>query len=383
MQTRHQSLHLTLFFTAGVSLQTWDRTGMFAREVALYRCLQQQGVRVTFITYGDARDQDYAGRLPGIRILCNRWGLPSEYYRRLVPLLHGFRLGTSTIIKTNQANGADTALRTARLWRKPFIARCGYMWSEFVAREHGLDAPVARQARTVEEKVFSSADRIIVTTPAMAAAIASRIPGTERRIAVIPNYVDTHLFCQAQKPQRQYDLVFVGRLEPQKNVAALLDAVQGLNARLAVIGTGGQSSDLQSRYHDLQGRVRWLGNVPHTELPDYLHAAALFILPSLYEGHPKTLIEAMACGLPVIGADTPGIREIVRHGENGWLCGTDPQSIRQAIERLLKDSGLRERLGANARRFAEENYAISTIMKRELQLYRSLCPKALQPQEPA
>lgn len=383
MQTRHHSLHLTLFFTAGVSLQTWDRTGMFEREVALYRSLQQQGVRVSFITYGNARDRDYAERLPGIRILCNRWRLPSVYYRRFIPLLHGFRLSTCTIIKTNQTNGADTALRAARLWRKPFIARCGYMWSDFVAREHGPDAPVTRQTRALEQKVFSAADRIIVTTPVMAADISGRIPQAQHRIAVIPNYVDTQLFRAGHGSQMRYDLVFIGRLEPQKNVAALLEAVRGLDVRLAVIGTGGQSSDLQSRYHDLREQVHWLGNVPHVQLPDYLRASALFILPSLYEGHPKTLIEAMACGMPVIGADAPGIREILRHGENGWLCGTDPASIRQAIVRLLEDAGLRERLGGRALQFALEHYALDTIVRRELQLYRSLCPTALQPGDPA
>ena len=75
-----------------------------------------------------------------------------------------------------------------------------------------------------------------------------------------------------------------------------------------------------------------LGNVLHRLLPEILNSGALVILPSHYEGYPKTVLEAMACGLPVIGTDVRGIRELIRHGVTGWLCGTDSASIRAAIQ---------------------------------------------------
>ena len=77
---------LALFFTSGVSLQVWDRLGMFDREVALYRRLQQQGIEISFVTYGNHRDLAYRDRLPGIRILCNRWNFPRAIYERLIPV---------------------------------------------------------------------------------------------------------------------------------------------------------------------------------------------------------------------------------------------------------------------------------------------------------
>jgi hypothetical protein len=66
-------VRLVLFFTRGVSLKTWDDVGMLEREVALYRALRPNLRDITFVTYGDARDLQYAGRLDGIQILCNRW----------------------------------------------------------------------------------------------------------------------------------------------------------------------------------------------------------------------------------------------------------------------------------------------------------------------
>jgi len=374
MNPQHHQLDLALFFTAGVSLQVWDRKGMFAREVALYRRLQERGIRVSFVTYGDSRDRAYASRLPGVRILCNRWRLPASAYRRLLPLLHGARLRRATLFKTNQINGAGTALRAARLWRKPLIARCGYLWSAFAERAHGPDGAATRLALAEERRVFTAADRIVVTTPEMAVSISGRMPEVRGRIVVIPNYVDTDLFKPDAAARKRYDLIFIGRLEPQKNVAALLEAVRELRIRLAVVGEGSLAESLRARFGDCGGRVDWLGTMPHQELPGLLQSSKMFILPSHYEGHPKTLIEAMACGLPVIGADAPGIRDVVRHGETGWLCGTDPESIKQAVARLLDDAALRERLSRCAREFAGREYALDALVERELELYRSLCP---------
>jgi glycosyltransferase involved in cell wall biosynthesis len=361
-------MHLVLFFTRRVSLEAWNKTGIFEREVALYRRLQEHHVKVTFVTYGDRRDLEYAARIPGIRILCNRWGLPPRTYERWLPWLHAPWLRLANIIKTNQTNGAEVALKASRRWRKPLIARCGYMWSDFVANQQGTDSLATAEARGVEARVFSAAERVVVTTPTMVADIARRVPKAAGHTVLIPNYVDTRLFAPTDDEGKDCDLIFVGRLSPQKNVAALLDAIQPLDVRINLVGDGELRHALQDRFAVLDDRVRWLGNVPNAELPVYLNRGRVFVLPSHYEGHPKTLIEAMACGLPVIGADSPGIRELIHHGETGYLCGTDPVSIRAAIQALLADFSLCLCLGSGARRYAVENFALDRILELELAL---------------
>lgn len=363
-----RELDLVLFFTRGVSLLTWDQVGMFEREVALYRRLRAHGIRVTFATYGNASDLTYADRLPGIRILCNRWGLAQAYYERWLPWLHAPWLWRAGVFKTNQTDGAKIALRTARLWRKPLIARCGYMWSEFASREHGPHSAVAQLAHGIESQVFVAAQRVVVTTPTMAADLARRIPLVADRTVVIPNYVDTELFHPAIECNREHDVIFVGRISPQKNIAALLEAIQPLDVQAMLIGNGELRDELRRRFAGLNGRVWWLSSVSNAELPSYLNRAALFVLPSHFEGHPKVLIEAMACGLPVIGADSPGIRELIRHGETGWLCDTDPASVRAAIEELLVRPELCAQLGHKARQFVVENFSLERIVQMELDM---------------
>ncbi len=368
---------LALFFTRGMSLHRWENLGMFDREVALYQRLQERGVEVVFVTHGDNRDLTFAERLTGIRILCNRWGLPGRVYRPLLTWLHRRALREADVFKTNQTLGADLALRAARRWHRPLIARCGYMLSEFLAREHGEGSAEATRARALEAEVFGAADRVVVTTEEMRRDLGERLPAVCEKTEVIPNHVDTDLFRPADGPPSGVPrLCFVGRLVPQKNLGALIEAVRGLEVEVDLIGTGPLHESLEAQARD-NPRVHFLGPIAHGQLPDHLRRSTLFVLPSLYEGHPKTLIEAMACGLPVLGTDVSGIRNVVRHGETGHLCQTDAASLCAEIETLLADSALRSRLGRSARDFAVAHFSLEKIAERELALLRDVTDKSL------
>ncbi|MBN1231578.1 MAG: glycosyltransferase family 4 protein [Anaerolineales bacterium] len=373
---QNKNIHLVLFFTRGVSLQSWDRIGVLKREVALYQTLQAKGIHVSFITYGNKRDLKYRKIIPGIDIYCNRWWLPSNLYQNLLLFIHRKPLKSCDIVKTNQTDGGLIALSAAKKWDKPLIARCGYMWSEFVRRQLGEDDPYLKETEGIEEELFCSASQVVVTTQTMADDISKRIPAAANHVRVIPNYVENTFFSPSvQNSSKKYDLIFVGRLSPQKNIDALLEAITPLNISLLLIGQGELEGTLKEKFSHLWGKVTWINRVPHDQLPDFFHLAKAYILPSHYEGHPKTLIEAMACGMPVIGADVEGIQNLINHKENGWLCGTDPESIRSAIETVLADNDLQTRIGNGAFSFAQTNYALEHIVKQELALYEELLRK--------
>ncbi len=359
------SAHLVLFFTRGVSLRTWSMVGMLEREIAVYKLLLSSGHRVSFVTYGDRSDLVYADLLGEIGIYCNQDGLAPEEYEVKLFELHKDILGGCDVIKTNQMYGADIALAAARLYHKPLVARCGYLWSLNAAREHGHDSPRAQEARRVEAEAFSAADRIVVTTEAMATDVRRRLPDVTERIRIIPNYVDTDAFCPGGVSPDSKRLLFVGRIAPEKNLDSLLKAVEPLDVELVLIGEGKLRPELQKRFAHLDGRVIWEGNVPNSRLPEYLNGSAMFVLPSLYEGHPKALIEAMSCGMPVVGADSPGIREVIDHGHNGYLCGSDPESIREAVVHLLSRPDICSELGGRAREFVLSRYSLHTILGME------------------
>lgn len=160
----------------------------------------------------------------------------------------------------------------------------------------------------------------------------------------------------------------MGRLDEHKNPLGLLQAVAGLNVHLVMMGNGTLQPKVEALAGELDLDITLIQRVSHMELPHYLNQASLFVLLSFYEGHPKTLLEAMACGLPVIGTDVPGIREVTHHHETGYLCGTSPEEIRAAIQDVLSDADLRARTGCSAREFVVEHLALERVVGMELAL---------------
>jgi len=365
----NNKIHLILFFTKGSSLQSWHSSGILEREVALYLQLVQKGIDVSFVTYGDRQDLKFASHIPGIRILCNRWGFPTWLYKSVLPYLHAKDLKSGDIYKSNQMNGADVALRSAQKWKKKVIARCGFMWSDLArqSKYHDFD-----EAYQVERKVFSGSSQVVVTTKRMKDYVIESHHISSEKINVIPNYVLTDLFAPSKDAPTKNRISFIGRLNEEKNPQTLVRACAHTNVSLVMAGEGPLKEQVRFLASELNVNLKLLGSVPHTQLPSILNSSELFVLLSPKEGHPKTLLEAMSCGVPVIGADSPGIRELIEHGITGWLCEPTPESVRAAINHLLDRPSLRKKIGESARGFVLKNFSLDRILDLEMASYRDL-----------
>jgi glycosyltransferase involved in cell wall biosynthesis len=168
----------------------------------------------------------------------------------------------------------------------------------------------------------------------------------------------------------------IGRLHEEKNYELLLRALAGTDIELLLVGSGPREQALRNLAAGLRVHVVFMGNRPSRELPDIIRSAAVFVLPSRTEGHPKALLEAMATGAAVVGTDVPGIREAIRHGDNGLLCASTPERLREAVFQLLGDAGMRVRLGTAARRRVESECSLERIADLELSVYRRVLERA-------
>jgi glycosyltransferase involved in cell wall biosynthesis len=156
-------------------------------------------------------------------------------------------------------------------------------------------------------------------------------------------------------------VVFVGRIEAYKRLDVLLRAVRqvrdgGVDVRLIVVGTGADlpRSRALARVLGLEGPVEFMGFVAEQDKVRLLQQAQVCVQPSEKEGWGLTVIEANACGTPVIAADVPGLRDSVRHGETGLLVSPgDVSGLATALARVLTDPALHARLCAGARAWAE------------------------------
>ena len=344
---------LALFFTRGVSLGTWDERGILDRELAVYRELAARGRPVTFVTYGDAADLRYRERLGGIRVLANERGLPLRAYWQLLPLLHARALAGAGVFKANQVYGGIAARRSARLHRRPLVARCGFLWTEAADAEDGPGSLRARFVENRERRLVRGADVVVVTSARLAARVRGRHGVPAKRIVVIPNFVDVRRFQPARRRRARARSCSSGGSRVRRTSRRWSRRWPGSTALRSRSWATVRCAPGSSGAEQLGANARFLGKVQHEELPAILAEAEAFALPSLYEGHPKAAIEAMACGLPVIGTDVPGIRDLVRDGESGVLSGTSAAELRAAIETGLGDPALRRRLGQGARAAVE------------------------------
>lgn len=365
-------MHLVFFMTRAVSLHVWEKQGLLEREIALYNCLRSH-LTLTLVTGGGVEELKFQEKLSDIRILYNRWGLPTNAYSLLAPILHGPVLRTATIFKTNQLDGAWTALLAGLLYRKPVIVRAGYLWAENFAAQYDQQCK-AKFIKRLQSLAFSQADSIILTTPAMKNYLieTDRIPAD--KIEVVPNYVDTTLFRPLPEIDKIKDRVsFVGRLIPVKNLETLIKSLETLpQTHLILIGQGEQQASLAALAQQINVNINFPGILPNHQLPVEINRSEIFVLLSHFEGHPKALIEAMACGAAVIGADVKGINNLIVHEKTGLLCPPTVDGARFALKRLLDDADLRTFLGQNARAFVEKEYSLDRIVQRELSIFESL-----------
>ncbi len=211
----------------------------------------------------------------------------------------------------------------------------------------------------------------------------SRLYGVPPR-AIIPHGIPVEHFATPSVPRatwraangvpaRTTVLTCVGRLAAQKNLGALLEAfatMGDLDAVLLLAGAGPQRAALEAVAERLgiAERVRFLG--VRRDVPDLLAATDVFVLPSLWEGNPLGILEAMAAGVPVVATRVGGVPEFVRDGETGILVPpADVHALGAALRRIATDAPLRSALGARARRVAADRFDIGRMIAEYERLY--------------
>jgi len=223
--------------------------------------------------------------------------------------------------------------------------------------------------------ILSKASAIIAQTKYMKNQIEEIC---SKNITVLPNGVDVTRFMRISPQAVRQELsigekckiiLFVGNLLPIKGVEYLIEAMTKVvqnypESRLVVAGVDFQSGKLQelAQEKNLQGKVVFAGFIPPDRIPEYMVAADVFVLPSLSEGFPNVLLEAMAAGLPIVATRVGGLPEIVTEGENGFLV--EPRNSQQLAEKimlLLQDEEIRKGFSTNNIKKAEQ-YSWSKIV---------------------
>lgn len=228
------------------------------------------------------------------------------------------------------------------------------------------------------------AHRVTVETPSAVGCLA---PVANRRKIMTESAlcVDTDLMKPMVSLTQRANLVgYLGNLSPRKGVINLAKAIRLMSnqtdrVKFCFIGDGPLRQEMEKDLSDLinRGQVSFAGFVAREKIPEYLNQMKLLVLPSYLdtEGLPNTILEAMACGTPVLASPVSGTPDVVRHGETGFLLkDNQPQSIARGITEALNSPDL-EKVAREALTLVERDYDYSAAIKRFKHIIGSVWPK--------
>jgi glycosyltransferase involved in cell wall biosynthesis len=307
----------------------------------------------------------------------------------------------------NPVDGIQTVLRLLKLYRqeKPdlvhqFTVKCvlfgslaghllgirpvvnsvtglGYVFMEGGAMRRWLRGFIKLSYRLVLKNTW-----VIFQNPDDSSAfLESRLVDPKRMTLIRGSGVDIRRFFPQPEPSVTPLVVLPARMLWDKGVGEFVRAAgilqaKGVRARFALVGDcdyENPASVQPSQMHawENEGVIEWWGW--KEDMRDVYAQAAIVCLPSYREGLPKTLIEAAACGRPIVTSDVPGCREVVRHGENGLLVpARDAGALAKALIDLLQSPSIRSEMGRCGRTIAEKEFSMDLVISQTIAFYESI-----------
>ena len=353
-----------------------------SHRLALAAAAQAAGFEVVVATRVGRHGE--AIRAAGLRLV--PFGLARTYgnpIREILALVRLYRRERPDIVHHVALKPIVYGAVAARLARVPaqVNAVVGLGWLFTSAKGvMRLIRPAARWTLALLLRTRSSLT-IVQNPDDRALLIRSHLP--ESRIRLIRGAgVDTRVFAPAPEPAGPVCVVLAARMLWDKGVGEFVEAARlirqaGIQARFALVGDPDNDNPASvpeatlRSWHGQDG-IEWWGR--RDDMPSVYHAAHIACLPSYYrEGLPKVLLEAAACGRPLITTDAPGCREVVQDGDNGILVTPrDAQSLARAIGKLIEDEKLRRTMGKRGREIILKDFSSELVVRETLGIYREL-----------
>ena len=315
-------------------------------------------------------------------------GLPSM--PKALKILFCYLLGTLKVFSLARhcsfvrADGGTIevhAILGAKMARKPIVISFRYFNPAYHYGRGLLEDILASLFLVIVKFCLTGSDKVIALTKSLR-RIAIQLGVDPSDVIVAPILIREERFNPSaydkEALKSKYGLrgrkvvLFVGRLSYEKNVDVLIRAFSELvkeheEARLLLVGGGEDEPKLRELCERLRitNKVIFFGQVPHERVPELLAMADVFVLPSMAEGLPKALLEAMAMKKPIVATLAPGIADVVKPGVEALLVRVgDEEGLARAIKKVLSDAGLAERLAQRARETFEREYSYERLYEK-------------------
>ena len=365
-------MRVILFFSYGVSLKDWKSSGLFEREVKFYKYIQsKKNINVTFVTYGDKSDYKYQEEISNIEII-PIYELYKKHKNKIQRIIYslviGFKLRNklsyrNSNVKTNQLWGSWVAILYSLFTTNNLIIRTGYDLLTFKEHEKNSKIKIFLYWLVTQISLIFG-NHYIVTSETDGESLKSRHLFQTNKIKVIPNWID----LKVDEQLKSNSFISVGRFEKQKNFDKLIESFSNSGEEITLIGDGSLKKDLYKLSKKLNSKINFEGILSNEEVIKKLSKHKFYIHTALYEGNPKTILEAMSVGCVVIVPSNPNILEIVQDNFNGIVYDQKKDNLKDIIQNI-KNKDVRQ-ISQNAIATVKKNNSLEKIVDLEFLIYK-------------
>lgn len=351
----------------------------------LSKKLIERGYKVTIFTRGSWK-KTYCEEIDGISVYRVRFAPVYPFHLQF----HGFFI--NKLIKAMESNFDvihlhNPLIPVIRTSLPTIITELGTVKGG-VAHREALDLfslglkIFAKLYISIEQKLVSNVDKVTAVSNSCAHELKSYYGIKD--VEVVYNGVDTNFFVPSEmRNEDEPYILYTGSLDALKGLTDLIRSAKYVcqeyqNVEFIMVGRGPLEKKLKKLVHDLglEEKICFTGYVNREVLLKYYQNATIFVLPSYHEGLPTAILEAMACGLPVVATAVTGTSEVILDGETGLLIPPKrPDKLTNAILRLLINKELREKMSKNAKEYVKRNFTWDIIAKNFEEIYVDMVNK--------
>ncbi len=375
-------MNILYFLTYGYNLKTWYDSGQLTREIKHFEKLHEEDENLNFVifSYGDETDSNYVDK-DFIKVVpiykykkIYKWKfvnfINSFFYKKFLKTVH---LENSEIIIQNQLLGCWIPILIRRKFNIPLIIRTGYDMYEFSIYEN---------KSTIKKLLFKYltflglrySDIYTVTSNCDKQFLIKNFSNKfSSKIKIRPNWVNIQDIAldKLNYTKNSKKIVSVGRIEKQKNYELIIRALEKTDYELDIYGEGSLKHSLSQLAENLNVKVNFFGIVSNEELYIKLKGYRYYISSSIYEGNPKSVLEAMSAGCLVIASNIKNHLEFLTD-QNSILFENNIKFLQDVLLSLEKNEENNVKLIINAQKTINEKYLLKKLVENELRDIKSL-----------
>ena len=371
-------MNIVYFLTYGYSLKTWNDSSALDREAKYFNYLSDKyGIKFYIVTYGDESDLIYSDMFTNSKII------PIYKYKKLFNIKLFDYINSLTfakkieqlisenidIIKQNQLLGFWISYMYKKKINNKLFLRTGYDMYLFSIHD---------KKNIIKKKLYKYltnfglrfSDIYTVSSISDFDFLNKSFNFKKDKLKILRNWIDSNEYLEINN--REEAFVSVGRLEYQKNYEYLIKEISNLGKPLTIYGEGSEKNNLKNLSNKLNVQLQIINNIPNENLINELKKIKYFIIPSYFEGNPKSLLEAMSVGCVVFASNIKNHSEIISNGEDGFLFDLKDDSLKNQLTQVINNEEVSNKnidlISQNAVKNINKNYAMEIIANQEIKI---------------